>query len=610
MNADKLSSLGIKLPRKNGQVKVTCPQCSHTRKPQNKKEPCLSVNIDEGIYNCHNCGWQGSVSAKKYELPEWDYSHDVVPESKCMDYLTQDRGLSRLTLSDFNIRQEKQYIPKEGAEVDCIQFPYFKNGIVVNIKYRSLGKGFRMVSNAELTMFNIDCINLEETKESVIITEGEIDAMSFYEAGFDNVISVPNGASKGNNNLQYIDSSALHLEKVEKFYLALDKDEAGTQLENEISRRLGKDKCWIVDFPDGCKDANQVLLEHGYKALQEAIKNARPMPIEGVVKANDCRESVYELYRNGVDRGDMLDVQGFDDLLSFKTSMLYIITGIPTHGKSSVCNWMECLLAARSGWKFAIFSPEHYPLDYLIYRYAEILIGKGFFHNAERRMDEHELGLALDFINEHFFFIRPTEGMYTMAELLEIAKSLVLRHGVKGFTIDPWNTIKHDYNSGLTETQYIEVALNELTIFKQVHDVGVFLVAHPRKMGKIKDVSHPMHGLHEIPTLYDISGSKSFYDKADVGITVYRNFNTKQTTVYVQKVKFKHLGEVGMQNFKYEGCSRYSPTNEVQDYLDYRDRTPAPYIRTPLPQTAINRNWFDDKEDRVDQFEEEIDMPF
>ena len=93
MNADKLSSLGIKLPRKNGQVKVTCPQCSHTRKPQNKKEPCLSVNIDEGIYNCHNCGWQGSVSAKKYELPEWDYGHDVVPESKCMDYLTQDRGL-------------------------------------------------------------------------------------------------------------------------------------------------------------------------------------------------------------------------------------------------------------------------------------------------------------------------------------------------------------------------------------------------------------------------------------------------------------------------------------------------------------------------------------
>ena len=225
-------------------------------------------------------------------------------------------------------------------------------------------------------------------------------------------------------------------------------------------------------------------------------------------------------------------------------------------------------------------------------------------------MGEHELGLALDFINEHFFFIRPTEGMYIMAEVLDIAKSLVLRHGVKGFTIDPWNTIKHDYNSGLTETQYIEVALNELTIFKQVHDVGVFLVAHPRKMAKIKDMNHPMHGLHEVPTLYDISGSKSFYDKADVGITVYRNFTTKQTTIYVQKVKFKHLGEVGMQNFNYEGCSRYSPTNEVHDYLDYRDKTPVPYIRTPLPQTAINRNWFDDNEDRVDQHEEEIDTPF
>lgn len=614
MNADKLTALGIRLPRQNGQVKVTCPNCSHKRKPHNKKEPCLSVNIDEGIYNCHNCGWQGCVSTKQYELPEWDYTHDVVPETECMDYLVNERKLSRLTLSDFNIRQSKQYIPKEQSEVDCIQFPYFKNGRVVNIKYRSLEKGFRMVSNAELIMYNLDCIDLEQPNDEVIITEGEIDSMSFYEAGFEKVLSVPNGASKGNNNLQYLDNSAAYLENVDKFYLALDKDEAGYQLEQEIARRLGKDKCWIVDFPEGYKDANQVLIELGSEALQQAIENARPMPIEGVVKASDCKDSVFNLYKNGVDRGDLIDVQQFDDLLSFKTSMLYIVTGIPTHGKSSVVNWMEAKLAALNGWKFAVFSPEHYPLDYLIYRYAEILIGKGFFKNSENRMNEYELGLAIDFIDKHFFFIRPTDDMYTMSELLSVAKSLVLRYGVKGFTIDPWNTIKHDYNSGLTETQYIEVALNELTIFKQVHDIAVFLVAHPRKMNKIKDMTHPMYGLHEVPTLYDISGSKSFYDKADVGITVYRNYNTGQTTVYVQKVKFKHIGEVGMQNFKYEVLnSRYSATNEMLDYIDYRDRKQEPIIRTPLPQTAMNSNWFDDAEDRLDQFDDyelENETPF
>jgi twinkle protein len=277
--------------------------------------------------------------------------------------------------------------------------------------------------------------------------------------------------------------------------------------------------------------------------------------------------------------------------------MLYIITGIPTHGKSSFLNWMEAMLAAKNGWKFAIFSPEHYPLEYLIYRYAEILTGKGFFHNSYDRMTKSECEIALEFINKHFYFIRPTEGMYTMKELLNISRSLVLRHGVKGFTIDPWNTIKHDYTTGMTETQYIETSLNELTLFKQAHDVAVFLVAHPRKMSKIKDTSHPMFGLHEVPTLYDISGSKSFYDKADVGLTVYRNFKTESTTVYVQKIKFKHLGEVGMTDFKYIGNnSRYNPIDENNNLVRSQDST-MEMIKIEPEQTVLAQDWYNQSED-------------
>ena len=49
--------------RTSGQFKTTCPKCSHDRKK--KKDPCLSVNIDEQVWNCHNCGWTGSVQNRK-----------------------------------------------------------------------------------------------------------------------------------------------------------------------------------------------------------------------------------------------------------------------------------------------------------------------------------------------------------------------------------------------------------------------------------------------------------------------------------------------------------------------------------------------------------------
>ncbi len=57
-----LSELGIILKKTSGICKVKCPECSHTRK--NKKDTPLSVNIDEGLYNCHNRGYSGNVKFK------------------------------------------------------------------------------------------------------------------------------------------------------------------------------------------------------------------------------------------------------------------------------------------------------------------------------------------------------------------------------------------------------------------------------------------------------------------------------------------------------------------------------------------------------------------
>ena len=155
-------------------------------------------------------------------------------------------------------------------------------------------------------------------------------------------------------------------------------------------------------------------------------------------------------------------------------------------------------------------------------------------------------------LETNFFFISPKSD-FRVDAILERAKFLVRRKGIKVLVIDPYNRLE-DESEGKNETKYISRLLDKLTNFAQQHDVLVILMAHPTKMQKNKD------GEPEIPTLYDISGSANFYNKADFGIVVHRNRLENTVEIYVKKVKFRHLGECGMALFTYNlNNGRYSP---------------------------------------------------
>jgi twinkle protein len=95
--------------------------------------------------------------------------------------------------------------------------------------------------------------------------------------------------------------------------------------------------------------------------------------------------------------------------------------------------------------------------------------------------------------------------------------------------------------------------------YKRNKNVHVFLVAHPTKMGKDKD------GEVMIPSLMDISGSGHFYNKTDGGITIHRDFPNDTVRVFVNKVKFKHLGRIGDTVMLYNLKSgRYQDKVEVE----------------------------------------------
>jgi twinkle protein len=224
----------------------------------------------------------------------------------------------------------------------------------------------------------------------------------------------------------------------------------------------------------------------------------------------------------------------FDKFVRFQEGYLTTITGVPGHGKSEFLDFILCRLNVSHGWKTALYSPENHPLELHFSKFAEKMIGKPY--EGGSRMSKAELDYMIKYHSENFYFINP-EDDFSLENILKSVKSLVRKHGIKAFVLDAWNKLDHKYSTN--ETQYISKQLDEIVKFCERNKVHCFLVAHPTKIRKDDK------GLYEIPNLYNISGSANFYNKTANGITVYRNFDTGQTEIYIQKVKFKHWGETG-----------------------------------------------------------------
>ena len=519
---------------KNGENQMTCPECSPTRKK--KTDKCFSFNLNKGAGRCNHCGIV-LVENKPFEPKhtQIEFKRPKIVEvskytEKYLNYF-KTRLISEKTLLELKVGEAIEWMPKARAEIPIIQFNYFRNGELINIKSRGKDKDFKLFKDAELIFYNLDA---SIDNETIIIVEGEMDVLALYECGFKNVISVPNGAGLGNINLEYLDNCIDSFSDNTKFILALDNDKAGHNLQNELARRLGFENCSKVTFKD-CKDANDCLIKYGIKITIDCINDAKEYPIVGVFNANDISDNIYDFYNNGLPKGVGIGMAEFDNYLRFQEGYLTTITGIPGHGKSEFLDFILCRLNISHDWKFALYSPENHPLELHFSKFAEKISGKPFEGN--NRMSPLDLKQMIDYHSNNFFFINP-ENDFGLENILDSVRQLVRKKGIKGFVIDAWNKLDHKYTTN--ETKYISEQLDKIVRFCELNKVHCFLVAHPTKIRKDEK-----SGLYEIPNLYSISGSANFYNKTANGITVYRNYKEFTTEVYVQKVKFKHWGETG-----------------------------------------------------------------
>lgn len=585
-----------------------------------EKSGSFTVSPAKQIYKCFGCGKSGDaiqflidhekmnfIQAMEFLAGKYNIKIDEAGKkkefikpvgrveklnAKKLAWFENERKISNNTLLKLGITESTEWMPqfeseKEGVPVMC--FNYFRNSELVNIKFRGPQKSFKLAKDAELIFYNLDA--LQDETEGIIV-EGEIDTATLIECGIYNVVGVPNGTPpKGELKLEYLDNCWKEFENLTSVIIAVDNDKVGNFLKEELGRRIGKDRCKVVCFPEGCKDPNEVLVKLGKQAVVDMIKQAKHFPIDGVMNMGDIAFEVEDWYENGYPEGAKSGIIGVDHMIRFPKSGITTITGIPGHGKDEFFNWVLSGLSLNSGWKIGCCGFEESASETTT-KIAEKIIGKSFAFRKDKnhRMQKNEFWHALKFIEDNWFFYNTDEAETSVEGILKIATQLVLQYGIKGLIVNPWNWIEHNKEAGMSDTDYVSYVYSKLIRWSKKHSCHVFIIAHTTKMQKDKAT-----GKYEIPTLYNVSGSANFFNKTHYGVTIYRDYESGIVTVYYQKVKQSWNGQVGWSAFNYDPLTRqYSYINSSHN--------PVSKFDDLQPVTIDYNSQFTSDEDEEDPF--------
>ena len=452
-----------------------------------------------------------------------------------------------------------QVVPDETGEV--VVFPYRRKGAVVNEKYRAANKRFYQMPGGKKVFWNADILDdpaLHEGRASLIITEGEMDALAVMEAGNPFVVSVPDGAPPAPGGITevpegmkaqdvipefdtkygYIFNDWDSLKKIKRIIIATDNDEPGRRLAEELVRRLGRARCSFVVYPEGCKDFNEVLMKGDMATIGEMIARAQPYPVSGVYTYSELPE---EPPLNPASTG----FGRLDDYLKPFYPALMVVTGFAGSGKSSFVNQMVGQLNLQHGWKVAIASFEMRIKPFVTGVLTQTYLEAG-----------NDVAVQDEWLDENFMFIAPEpseeDESFDIDWLIEKATVAVIRHGIRVLVIDPWNEIEHASRKGESLTDYTGRAIRALKRFGREFECLVIVVAHPTKNAATK--------APEEVTLYDVSDSAHWANKADFGIVVARRGESEHdfvSSVFVKKVRYQPIsGRPGSIELTYDPVTR------------------------------------------------------
>lgn len=445
--------------------------------------------------------------------------------------IIEDRGLDLELVTHYGVKSS------EARGANWIEIPYVESGNVVNVKFRTIAgeKQFSQQSGARKTFWNQDVLTDPTlANEPLIITEGEFDALAAIQCGFIKTISVPDGApatevtSEDSRKYSYLIPVLALIKDCAEIIICADSDEAGANLLNDLAVRIGHVRCKWVKYPKGCKDLNDALRRYGPNGVHETIRRAQWYGVEGVYEYNDLPPAT--------DRPVFpLKMPVMDNHYRPRLGDFCVVTGVPSHGKSSWLNEVAGRLAINYGWRTAFASFEQEPQ-------TDHRRNLRTYYSRKRPVfqSSQEIAQADQWIQNHFVFIVPgLDDDVTLEWVLERCAAAVVRHGVNCIIIDPWNEMDHIRPKDMSLTEYVGFAIKEFKAFARKYKIHLIVAAHPAKM-KVSE-----KGAFSIPTLYEISDSAHWYNKADVGIVVWRGEVSGAPGTIVRIAKSKYHDQIG-----------------------------------------------------------------
>lgn len=421
--------------------------------------------------------------------------------------------------------------------------PYVERGRIVNHKYRLTSeKRHRMDAGAPLILWNHDCL-LAESDQPLVICEGEWDAMTALQLGW-RAVSVPNGAHSepsedpaAEKRYEFLWRARELINRVPRIILATDDDDAGRALRTDLIALLGADRCSFVEYPLGCKDLNKALDDYGPDAVHKALREAKPCPVKGLYRLSDFPVP-------GPLATIPLGIPALGDMMPIVPGTLTILTGYAGQGKTSLTMSVVASLITRNI-PVTIGTFETMPRPVLENRLRAAILGvpENTLHITNPERIAHADAKLLDNLKVISQMVGEDDEM-SLEDVLELARVAVVRDGCKLLILDPWNEIEHKRRPNESETEYANRAIRAIKHFMRVHNVAVWIVAHPAKPEGGKTAG--------TPGLYSISGSAAWANKADYGVIYTRPDKSNNIAkVHVTKVRMGLPGREGTATLEY-----------------------------------------------------------
>lgn len=535
--ADLLSEAGIRVKRlAPGTTQHTrCPKCDGGTSREDRAS--LSVTIDPdgqgATWICHrgSCGWQdgsrvrneAAVSRSRTLRPPIE--HTEAQRTNRPDWLYEwfaGRNIGARVVNLFGIYAGRRWFNDEIGEAEAIVFPFVWKSAVVNRKYRPRAQKQPQAQEKDAlqTLFNADA--LTKHSEEIVWVEGEPDVLALAECGINHGVTLKDGAPSQVNaqnqaRFEALKTHETDLAKVRRVVLAGDNDAPGLALREELARRLGRHRCWIVTWPEGCKDACDVLRRDGPDAVTLAIQEAAPYPIEGVHRITV--EGLLALQEMPPPAVMSTGTMASDNRLKLPTEgRLIVVTGIPNHGKTAWTRFVMVHTASKQNRRWCVFSPESQPWEEFVAQCAEAYSEKPFHPiRGIPSMSKDDIREAGTFLADRVTMLvcDAEDEAPTVEWLLERARACVLRDGATDFLVDPWNEVDQQ-RGDMSETDYIGRCLQRFKAFALRHGCNVWIIAHPAKPPPTRP-----NEKRPAPGPYDINGSAHWANKTDLGLTVH-----------------------------------------------------------------------------------------